>query len=181
MPLPSYYYSTPSLNVSLNGIPIGPGMARADVDDALQQLMADMKAWTDEQGVTFPIAIAQGGTGETTAWEALGALGALDIATITKTGAFTFADAERGKGIIYTGGVAAATINPHATTPITAGGQYVIRNKGTGNLTITRGAGVSLTKNGGTASADAVLAPGGVAIVIQWVADDWTVSGTGLT
>jgi hypothetical protein len=180
------YSTNPALNTSISGIDISEGSAAAGYNDALRQMMADIRAWTDTYAVSYPISVANGGTGSTTAPAALTALGALssayrDLQPVTHGSAFTFADTERGKGINYTGAAAAATINPNATTAIGIGGAIVIRNAGTGALTVTRGAGVSLKKNGGTASADAVLAMGGIATLIQWAADDWTIMGAGIS
>lgn len=95
MPLPSYYYSTPSLNVSINGINIGEGMARADMNNALRQMMADIKAWTDAYAVAVPISIANGGTGQTTAnagFNALAAAGGTVTGTLKQAskGAYPF-------------------------------------------------------------------------------------------
>lgn len=72
----SAYSTTPGLNTSINGIPIGPGMPRVYVDDAIQNLMADIKSWTVTFGVSNPVTIAQGGTGQTTVADAFNALAA---------------------------------------------------------------------------------------------------------
>lgn len=109
------------------------------------------------------------------------AIGYRDLQPVTKTVAFTFADSERGGGLLYTGAAASATINPFGTTPITVGAVYVGRNNGSGVLTIARGAGVSLKVNGGTVSANASVAIGGEFSLKQWAADDWTISGPGVS
>jgi hypothetical protein len=72
----SAYSTTPGSNTSINGIPVGPGMPRVNVDDVLQNLMADIKSWTVTYGVSIPVTIAQGGTGATTAATAFTALAA---------------------------------------------------------------------------------------------------------
>jgi hypothetical protein len=166
-------------------------MSPANTDNLFRSVMALCRNTFDSALQTFlaggaALPIANGGTGAASAAAALTALGGLsttyrDLPMVTKTVAFTFADSERSGGINYTGAAAAATINPNATTSITAGASYVIRNNGSGVLTITRGAGVSLKKNGSTSSADASLAVGGVASLVRWGTDDWSVSGSGIS
>jgi ApbE superfamily uncharacterized protein (UPF0280 family) len=73
------------------------------------------------------------------------------------------------------------TLRPNATEAINRGAFWVVRNGGTGALTITRGSGVSLYANGSNVSADAVLAIGGEATVKCWGTDFYTVSGSGLS
>lgn len=80
----SAYSTTPGSNVTINGIPIGPGMPRVYVDDAIQNLMADIKSWTDVNGAPVPFAINKGGTGQTTANAAFNALAAAG-GTVTGT------------------------------------------------------------------------------------------------
>lgn len=186
MPGVGSYNTTPALNTSINGIDISEGCAPGGYNNALRQIMADIATWTATNGVTYPVTIANGGTGQTSASAALAALGGLalayrDLPVTTQAAAFAFADANRGGGINYTGAAAAATINPNATTAITTGGFIVVRNNGTGVLTLTPGAGVSLKKNGATVSGTAALAIGGVATLVKWGTDDWTVSGTGIS
>jgi hypothetical protein len=183
--------STASSNTTLDGINVNTGMSPANVDNAIRSLMALVRnsfvsTLQNFLAGTAALPIANGGTAATDAATALANLGGLassyrDLTPITKSAAFTFADSERGQGINYTGSAAAATINPNATTSITAGATYVIRNAGSGALTITRGSGVTLKQNGSTTSADAILAAGGQATLIRWTTDDWTVSGSGLS
>lgn len=183
--------ATASSNTTCDGIGTNTGMSPANVDNVFRSIMALVRnsfasALQNFLAGTAALPVANGGTAATDAATALTNLGALastyrDIVPVAKTGAFTFADSERGQGINYTGAAAAATINPNATTSITTGATYVIRNAGTGALTLTRGAGVTLKQNGSTTSADAVLAVGGQATLVKWGADDWTVSGSGLS
>lgn len=180
------YNANPNLNTSINGVDISENCAAAGYNDALRQIMADIATWTTTYAVTYPITIANGGTGQTTAAAALTALGALastyrDLAPVTETAAFTFADSMCSKGVNYTGTTAAATVDPHGTTAVAVGGVIPLRNNGTGVLTVTPGPGVSLKKNGATTSATAALAVGGVATLVQWVADDWSISGSGIS
>jgi hypothetical protein len=103
------------------------------------------------------------------------------IVPTTRNAAFSFTNAMNGVSTDYTGSAAAATIDPQATTALDAGWTHVIRNNGSGVLTITRGAGVSLKGNGGVASANISLAVGGVATIVRWAANDFTISGSGLS
>ena len=183
--------ATAASNTAVDGININTGMSPGNVDNALRSIMALVRstfaaALTNFLAGSAALPIANGGTGAITAPLALTALGALEVAyrdlpLVTKAAAFTFADSERGGRVRYTGAAAAATINPNATTAITDGAAYVIRNTGSGVLTITRGAGVSLKKNGSTTSADASLAIGGVATLIRDGTDDWVITGSGIS
>ena len=186
MPLPSYYSSTPSLNISLNGIPIGPGMARADVDDALQQMMADIKTWTDSYAVATPISIANGGTGAITAPLALASLGALSSAyrrlpQAAKSASFSLSLDMDGGHVRYTGGAGTATIDPNATTAFPRDAVVLLVNDGSGALSIARGAGVSLVWASSGADANRTLAVGGMATMLQVATDRWFISGAGLS
>ena len=69
-----------------------------------------------------------------------------------------------------------------ASTSYDVGSVIVIRNAvGAGALTIARGAGVSLYTNGGTTSANASIAAGGVATLIHEATDTWIIIGVGVT
>lgn len=183
--------STASSNTSVDGTNINENCSPAGINNAIRSVMAIVRSSFASALQSFlagsaALPVANGGTGATTASAALTALGALaddyrDLPLTTKSGAFTFADAERGGRINYTGAAAAATINPNATTAITDGAVYVIRNAGSGVLTVTPGSGVTLKKNGATASANASLAVGGVATLIRWATDDWSITGSGIS
>lgn len=185
------YSGTASANTSLDGTNTAPGMSPANVDDAIRIIVAIMRNSLHVNHETFlkgggALPVANGGTGATTLVGVLAAIGGLeddyrDLQLITKTASFTFADTDRAKAIFYAGAGAVATINPNSTTSITPGAVFVLRNGGAGTLTITRGAGVVLRQNGATASADATLAANGVATLIRWGTDDWTLTGSGLS
>lgn len=73
----SAYSTTPGSNTTINGISIAEGMPRANVNDAIRNLMADIKTWTTTYpAVTYPISIANGGSGQITAAAAFAALAA---------------------------------------------------------------------------------------------------------
>lgn len=185
------YSGTPSANTSLEGTNTAPGMSPANVDDAIRILTAivrnslhiDLESFLKG---TAPLPLANGGTGAASAATALAAIGALeddyrDLQLVTKTGTFTFANADRGKRINYTGAAAVATIDPESLTAITDGAVYVIRNNGSGVLTIGPNVGVTLRVNGSLTNTVALLAVGGVASLIRWGLNDWTISGSGLS
>lgn len=178
-------------NTSVDGVSIAEGMAPSGVNNGMRAIMAVVRQTFASALESFfagssALPVANGGTGATSASAARTALSALvdtyqDLPVTSKSSAFTLANADRGGGYNYTGAAAAATINPNATTAINTGAVFVIRNNGSGSVTITRGSGVTLKVNGGTTSADATLAVGGVATLVKWGTDDWTVTGTGLS
>lgn len=108
-------------------------------------------------------------------------IGFRSIPVVTKAASFIPALTENAKGFYYTGGVGTLTINPVATTAYPVGSVYTGFNGGTSNLTLTRGAGVTLYKNGAATSADVVVAAKGRFTIIHWATDVWTVDGTNLT
>lgn len=193
MPPSVYDWSaTPGSNTSVGGVNIAEGMSPALVNDAIRMALSIIRQTFDPSLQNFlnasvQLPIANGGTGAATAATALAALGGLssayqNIPVITKSAAFTFADADKGSGYYYNGAAAAATINPFGTTPIAQGAVFTIVNRGTGALTVTRGSGVTLYKNGSTTSSDAVIAIGGQASVIHWGGpDEWTITGSGIS
>jgi hypothetical protein len=184
--------ATDTANITVDGTGINTGMAPSNVDNALRKIMAACRnsvtsALQNFLNGTAALPVANGGTGATSSANALTSLGALsstyrDLPVTVKSAAFTFADSERSNGIYYTGSAAAATIDPYGTTPITQGATYVIRNNGSGALTVTRGSGVTLYKNGSTSSSDAIIAVGGQATLIHWGGpDEWTITGAGVS
>lgn len=80
------YDPVPANNTDIAGIDISEGSAAAGYNNALRQIMADIKTWTDAYAVTYPISIANGGTGQDTAAEALTALGGFPAAGGAITG-----------------------------------------------------------------------------------------------
>jgi len=184
--------ATPSSNGTVGGINIAEGMSPALVNDAIRAAIAIIRQTFDPSLQTFlnataQLPIANGGTGAANAGAALVALGALSsiyrdvCGGQNQSAAFNFTDVMRGCGVDYTGAAATATINPNSITAIGVRGVIVIRNAGTGALTINPGSGVTLKKNGATSSSAAVLAVGGVATLIQWNTDDWTITGSGIS
>jgi hypothetical protein len=186
MTLPAYYNSNPNLNVSINGINIGEGMQRSDLNNALRQLMADIYALNASVGITLPVSIANGGTGQITAPLALAALGGLGSAyqrlpQVSKSAAFSFSLDMDGGHVRYTGAAAAATIDPNATTAFLRDAVILLVNDGSGVITITRGTGVALIWAASGADANRTLAVGGMAMLIQVATNRWFISGAGLS
>lgn len=188
------FSTTAGSNTSIGGVSVAEGMSPANVNDALRSLCAQIATSFSAAGLesfyngTSPLAIASGGTGAADAATALANIGGLsstyrDAAITTKTGAFTFADADRGTTLRYTGAAAAATINPFGTTPINVGGVILIRvaHNATGALTLTRGAGVSLRIAGQTTDQNVVVAVGGYCQLLQEATNVWVVAGSGIS
>lgn len=88
MPVGSYN-TNPALNTSISGIDISEGAAAAGYNNALRQIMADIASWVATNGVTYPISIANGGTGQSgpiQAFTALAAAGGTVGAVIKRAG-----------------------------------------------------------------------------------------------
>jgi hypothetical protein len=187
----SGWSSTAASNGSTLGIDIAENCAAANLNNGLRQAMADLRAAFATALATFfdgsaALPVANGGTGATSAAAALTALGALDddyrdLPIVAKSASFNLDNTERAKGINYTGAAGTLTIRPNATHAINAGAVFPGRNNGTGAITVSRGAGVSLKKNGSTTSADATVAIGGEYVIKCWGTDDYTISGTGVS
>ncbi len=185
------YNGTAGSNTTVGGVSIAEGMSPANVNDAIRAFMADVKNSFAISLEAFlngsaPLPIASGGTGATTSGAALAGIGALavtyrDLPVTTQSASFAFADTDRGGLVRYTGGTASATINPFGTTPINVGGIIVVRNAGSGVLTLTRGAGVTLKIAGQTADQNVAVAVGGYCSLLQEATNVWVVAGSGLS
>lgn len=185
--------STAASNTAVDGININTGCSPANLDNADRSLMAIIRQSFASALQTFfagsaPLPVANGGTSAADAATALTNLGGLssayrDLPSVNKSAGFTFADSERGGGLTFSGSSpATATLNAHATTAITVGAVYVIYVTGSANLTVSAAGGVSLAKNGATSSSStAVIAPGGIATLVQWGTDVWTINGVGIS
>jgi hypothetical protein len=183
--------STEASNTTIGGYGTDTGMSPGNVDNVLRAIASIVRQTFASALQTFlagsaALPVANGGTAATTAADARIALGALaddyrDLPLVTKSANFTFADSERGGRINYTSTGHTGTLDPEATTAITDGATYVVRNAGSGVLTIARGTGVTLKVNGGTTSANASIAVGGIATLIRWGTDDWTIAGSGVS
>ncbi len=90
------YNLTPSANITISGIDISEGCSPAGFNNAIRQIMADIKEWTNTYvaptPVPTPYGIAIGGTGQTTAiaaFNALAATGGTIGGDVTINGKFT--------------------------------------------------------------------------------------------
>ena len=183
--------STAASNTTIDGINSNTGMSPANVDNLFRSVVAIIRqtftsALQSFFAGTAPLPIANGGTGGTDATTALNNLNGLNsayrnIPLTDKLSSFTLADADRSGCYKYLGTAGTMTINPDATTPTTPGAVYMVWNGGTGALTITRGSGVTIYKNGANVSADAVIAIGGQATIYRIGTDFWTVNGVGVS
>lgn len=180
------YNTNPNLNTSINGINIAELCSAAGYNDALRQIMADIATWTTAYAVTYPISIANGGTGATTAAAALTALGGLGsqyqrLPQTTKSAAFTFTPAMDGGHVRYTGAAATATIDTNANQAFSVGAVVLVINDGSGALTIATATGPALVWAVSNATGNRTLAVGGIASIIQVATDRWFISGSGLS
>jgi hypothetical protein len=180
------YNTNPTLNGAINGIDIAELSAAAGYNNALRQIMADIKTWVNTQAITLPVAVAQGGTGATAAAGARTNLGALsatyrDLVRNDHGATFTLVDTDGGTGIALTGTTGTVNIDPGGTTAVTIGVAIALHNVASGNWTVTPGVGVTLKKNGAVVSSSATLAPGAVASLVKWASDMWTITGLGVS
>jgi len=190
------FSSTEASNVTIGGYNTNTGMTPANVDNVFRALASIIRqtftsALQSFFAGTAALPLANGGTNATDAATARANLGALadtyrDIPYRSVSASTSIVATDRASGIEYTGsGGHTITLDPNATTPIGSSGQIaaiMVLNRGSGSVTLTRGSGVDLRKNGATSSADAVLAAGGVATLLKLANFDvWLVSGSGIS
>lgn len=174
------------LNTSISGIDISEGCNANGFNDALRQIMADIAVWTAAYAVTFPISIAQGGSGQITAAASLAALGGLSatyqhLPQSAKSSGFTFDLTQDAGHVYYTGAAATATLPTNATIAFPVGTAIAIVNNGSGALAIARAGGVSMKWANTGADADRSLAAGGLATLLKVGTDLWFISGASLS
>ena len=185
MPVSSYNI-TPALNTTISGIDISEGSPAAGYNDALRQIMADIRAWTDAYAVTYPISIANGGTGATSAATGLAALGGLSVTykelpQSAKSTGFTLDLTQSAGHIYYTGGAATVLVPANASVAFAIGTAIMLVNDGSGALTLSRDTGVALKWAANNVDANRTLATGGMATLIKVASDLWFISGMGLS
>lgn len=124
----SAYSTTPAANVAISGIDISENCAPSGYNNALRQIMADIKAWTDAYApISTPVSIANGGTASATAAAALTALGAFPAAGGTVTGATTFnAQVTAAANIVRSG----KGVHPYWGSTSATGGQMYLQAVG---------------------------------------------------
>ena len=109
------------------------------------------------------------------------AIGYRDIPQVAFTGNATLAIADAGKHFYSTLSTAnTLTLPNNSSVTFSTGTAINIINQGTGNITLTRGSGVTLYLTGNTTSADRVVTSYGMATVIKVATDTWFVSGAGV-
>ncbi len=180
------YSTNPALNTSIAGIDISEGSAASGYNNALRQIMADIAAWTAAYAVTYPISVANGGTGGATAAAALANLGALaddyrELPQIGVSTGFTPTLDYSGCHVYYTGGAATMTVPANAAVAFQLGTTIVLVNNGSGALSIARAGGVGMKWSATGADADRSLAIGGMATLLKVANDLWFISGSQLT
>jgi hypothetical protein len=72
------------------------------------------------------------------------------------------------------------TIPPNANVAFATGSAIMIVNKGTGNVSVARGSGVSLYLAGNSTSANRTVTTYGMATLIKTGTNEWFISGTGV-
>lgn len=108
-------------------------------------------------------------------------LGFRDVPQNPQSAAYTLALTDRGEGIYYTGAAAVITIPANVTIAFPIGAIVTLVNDGSGTLTLTRAAGVTMKWAGTGANSDRSLAIAGIATFIKVGTNTWFVSGVGLT
>ena len=105
----------------------------------------------------------------------------LTINTVNSSSSFSLAQA--GTLVRHTSASAHAfTIDPVGTTAYPVGTVIQVRNAvGGGDVTLTRGSGVSLYLSGGTTNGNLTLGAGGLCSLIHEASDVWVAAGTGLS
>lgn len=100
----------------------------------------------------------------------------------TQDANYTFVLGDSGKMTRHTSATAHAwTIPPNSSVAYPIGHALVLRNVGTGAVTLTQGAGVLIRLAGSTTTGNKTLAQWGLATAFQEAADTWVVSGSGVT
>lgn len=94
---------------------------------------------------------------------------------------YTFVVDDDGRMVRHTSASAHTwSVNPVGTTAYPVGCAISIRNVGSGSVTITRNAGVSLRKSGSATDADVVLGQWGMATMVHEATNNWVITGTGI-
>lgn len=100
----------------------------------------------------------------------------------TQNAAYALLITDAGKTILHTDGTARAYTIPLAASVNFADETYiVIRNIGTGIVTITRTGGVALLGEGSGTDKNWALAQHGKAVISKYTGDTWYISGSGLS
>lgn len=110
------------------------------------------------------------------------AIGYRDLPQVTLTGNVTLAATDAGKHYYSTLSTAnTITIANNTSVSWAVGTAVTVVNRGTGNIVITQGTGVSLYLAGNSTAANRTLATYGMATLLNVAANVWMINGTGLS
>lgn len=180
--------SSPANNSDVAGINIAENCPAAGINDAIRTLMAQIAVWRDggiagllpKSGGTMTGSIADMGATSTVKdpGGAAQPVGYRNIPSNAQSSAYILALADIGKCVDTTAGV---TVPPEASVAFAIGDTIAIYNKGTSNLTITQGSGVTLRLAGTATTGSRTLAQRGWASVRKVGTNEWVASGSGLS
>lgn len=156
------YSATPSANTAISGINIGENCPRGNVNDAIRQIMADVKSDRDAAHTTQ----AQG-----------------DASTALATTAFVdrFYDIPRTTGGLTRGMCWAISSGFTLVTGAPAGSAYSIYNDSAAAITVTQGSGMTLRLAGTTTTGSRTVAPRAFATIWFNSPTEALIMGNGVT
>jgi hypothetical protein len=121
-------------------------------------------------------------TGNVTGNTAGFAIGYRDIPQVAFTANATIAATDAGKHYYSTLATAnALTIANNTSVPWTVGTAITVVNRGSGNIIITQGSGVSLYLAGNSTPANRTVTTYGMATLLNVAANIWMINGTGVS
>jgi hypothetical protein len=183
MPVPDYS-TTPASNTTISGINIAEGCSPAGINNAIRQLMADVRAFYDAP--PFPSgAAASGANTDITALDqdvtvtatgtiAANTLGYRGLPQNAQTSAYVLVLADQGKHIsITTGGVA---IPANGSVPFPIGSTIVIYNNSASTQTVTITTD-TLRLAGTTSTGTRTIAARGLCTLVKVGTTEWLATG----
>ena len=177
----------PANNSDIAGINIAEGCPAGGINDAIRTLMAQVANWLS--GASAPLAKSGGAlTGALTGLAngssvidgggTARAIGYRTVPLASKTVSYSIALSDVGQGISTSAGI---TVPANATTAFAIGDTIAIYNNSASNITITQSAGVTLRLVGTSTIGSRTLAQRGLCTLLKVGADEWIVSGGGLS
>ena len=178
------YSTTPGLNTTISGINIAEGCSPAGINDAIRQLMADVRVFYDNVPVPAGVA-ASGANADITSLRQSVTITSVGTVTATtlgyrglplniQAGAYTLALADQGGLVtLSTGGL---TVPANAVTAFPVGATIAVyNNSGSAqNIAIN----TDTLRLAGTASTGTrSLAQRGLATLIKVAATEWVITG----
>jgi hypothetical protein len=144
------------------------------IQDVFQNGMRFFEAGGNTRGLYMDLGNVPNGSGT--------AVGYRDIPQVSFTGNATLAAADAGRHYYSTLATAnTLTIANNTSVSWSVGTAITVVNRGSGNITIAQGSGVSLYLAGNSTAANRTLATYGMATLINVEANIWMINGTGLT